>query len=449
MVIHVHGRAFAVECLFRLSHFTAILPAMIRALDSLRGRPSGPWMARIAVLAALLLSAVEAGATRGVLRGRGLDLAGVRDHESLDASGGIGGLLAIRERVETGPETTRYVISDPQGNVMALADPAGTLVARFDYDSFGRLIMETGEAGSCPFRYSTKYRDPDLELSYYGHRWYDPSAMKWLTPDPIGERGGVNLTAFCGNDPVNKVDPLGLYSWEDFRADYMTKEAWQYRGKIFAGTFVGAGKALYGVGRGTFIITAGGIHAYTGWDCYSQYEDEYLQVGENLVSFATHPIQTTKQGVQGWQASVTDALLAGDGLAVGENVGSASMQALIVGETVVNPGARLLARAPGRVGALGVKITQPVVAFPTVESLLARVVPPKGVTYSGRIFRYELRNESTPHGRLTVTTPLQITAFQNLGEVRSMVPRLKRPRLQRLDTTMRCAVVLLCQSKSI
>ena len=215
--IRVHSRSFAVECLFRPSPFAAILPTMNRTMDNLWRRLSRPWMARVAVLAALLLPAVEAGATRGVPRGRGLDLAGVRDHESLDASGGIGGLLAIRERVGDGPETTRHVISDPQGNVMALADPAGTLVARFDYDPFGRLIMETGEAGSCPFRYSTKYRDPDLELYCYGHRWYDPSAMKWLTPDPIGERGGVNLTAFCANDPVNKVDALGeraLDLWE-------------------------------------------------------------------------------------------------------------------------------------------------------------------------------------------------------------------------------------------
>ena len=209
LVIRVHSRSFAVECLFRPSPFAAILPTMIRTLDSLRRRPSGAWTARLVLLLVLLLPAVEARATRGVPRGRGLDLAGVRDHESIEAAGGIGGLLAIRERVGTGPETTRHVISDPQGNVMALADPAGTLVARFDYDPFGRLIMETGEAGSCPFRYSTKYRDPDLELYCYGHRWYDPSSMKWLTPDPIGERGGVNLTAFCANDPVNKVDALG------------------------------------------------------------------------------------------------------------------------------------------------------------------------------------------------------------------------------------------------
>ena len=85
------------------------------------------------------------------------------------------------------------------------------LATQYDYDPYGRLIRETGpKAASCPFRYSTKYRDPDLELYYYGHRWYDAAAMKWLTPDPIGERGGANLTAFCDGDPINHVDPLGL-----------------------------------------------------------------------------------------------------------------------------------------------------------------------------------------------------------------------------------------------
>ncbi len=87
----------------------------------------------------------------------------------------------------------------------------GTLVAEYDYDPYGRLIRETGpQAATCPFRYSTKWYDPDLGLLYYGHRWYDAASLKWLTPDPIGERGGANLTAFCDGDPVNNVDPLGL-----------------------------------------------------------------------------------------------------------------------------------------------------------------------------------------------------------------------------------------------
>ena len=48
------------------------------------------------------------------------------------------------------------------------------------------------------------------ESSYYGYCYYDPASCKWLSNDPKGEDAGVNLSAFCGNDPVNKYDPLGL-----------------------------------------------------------------------------------------------------------------------------------------------------------------------------------------------------------------------------------------------
>ena len=39
---------------------------------------------------------------------------------------------------------------------------------------------------------------------------YDPSIQRWIQRDPIGERGGLNLYEFVGNDPVNKTDPNGL-----------------------------------------------------------------------------------------------------------------------------------------------------------------------------------------------------------------------------------------------
>ncbi len=135
------------------------------------------------------------------------------------AAGSVGqsairGLLAIRGRVNGGAWVTYYVLSDPQGNVVALATSDGTLAAQYDYDPYGRLIRETGpKAATCPFRYSTKWYDADLGLLHYGYRWYDAAAMKWLSPDPIGERGGANLTAFCDGDPVNNVDPLRLERW--------------------------------------------------------------------------------------------------------------------------------------------------------------------------------------------------------------------------------------------
>lgn len=43
---------------------------------------------------------------------------------------------------------------------------------------------------------------------------YDPRMGRWLSRDPLGEQGGFNLYAYCGNDPVNRHDPLGL-SWSD------------------------------------------------------------------------------------------------------------------------------------------------------------------------------------------------------------------------------------------
>ena len=44
----------------------------------------------------------------------------------------------------------------------------------------------------------------------YGFRYYQPLTGRWLSRDPIGESGGVNLYGFVGNDGVNSIDRLGL-----------------------------------------------------------------------------------------------------------------------------------------------------------------------------------------------------------------------------------------------
>jgi hypothetical protein len=49
-----------------------------------------------------------------------------------------------------------------------------------------------------------------------GH--YNPQLGRWLSRDPLGEAGGFNLYAYCGNDPVNKHDPLGLMTPNDWEA---------------------------------------------------------------------------------------------------------------------------------------------------------------------------------------------------------------------------------------
>jgi uncharacterized protein RhaS with RHS repeats len=48
-------------------------------------------------------------------------------------------------------------------------------------------------------------------LYYYGERFYSPELMRWLNRDPIGVNGGLNEYGFAGNNPVCRIDMLGLF----------------------------------------------------------------------------------------------------------------------------------------------------------------------------------------------------------------------------------------------
>jgi len=50
-----------------------------------------------------------------------------------------------------------------------------------------------------PFRFSTKYQDDESDLVYYGYRYYNASTGRWLSRDPIGEKGGINLYVLVGD----------------------------------------------------------------------------------------------------------------------------------------------------------------------------------------------------------------------------------------------------------
>jgi len=79
------------------------------------------------------------------------------------------------------------------------------------HESFRKPIGATGPVALVnPFRFSTKYCDDETGHYYYGYRYYSTTTGRWLSRDPIGESGGLNLFAFCGNDPANNADPLGL-----------------------------------------------------------------------------------------------------------------------------------------------------------------------------------------------------------------------------------------------
>ncbi|MCX5846567.1 MAG: hypothetical protein NTW12_09485 [Deltaproteobacteria bacterium] len=122
----------------------------------------------------------------------------------LHQGGGIGGLLSLKQGGQN-----YYYLYDGKGNVTAVIDSSQTVVAAYTYDPFGNLLTRTGALDQ-PYQFSTKPYDLATGLSYFGKRFYSPSAGRWTTRDPIGERGGLNLYGFVGNNPINYIDPIGL-----------------------------------------------------------------------------------------------------------------------------------------------------------------------------------------------------------------------------------------------
>ena len=105
---------------------------------------------------------------------------------------------------------TYRFIRDVQGSVRLIVDAAtGAIAQRLDYDSFGRVLLDTAPSFQ-PFGFQSGLYDPDTGLVQFGARWYDASTGRWLSKDPILLEGGLNLYVFCGNDPVNFADPWGL-----------------------------------------------------------------------------------------------------------------------------------------------------------------------------------------------------------------------------------------------
>jgi RHS repeat-associated protein len=131
---------------------------------------------------------------------------GLSSHSAATADG----LLARTDA--NGPA---YYHDDANGNVTALVNGSGTVVAKYLYDSFGNTLGMWGYlAAGNTYRFSSKEVDARTGLYYYGYRWYDPNLQRWLNQDPIQERGGINLYRFVGNNPIQRIDPLGLSWWQ-------------------------------------------------------------------------------------------------------------------------------------------------------------------------------------------------------------------------------------------
>ena len=100
-----------------------------------------------------------------------------------------------------------YLIADVRGSIIAHASRDGTSLATNRYEIYGK--PSTSNTGR--FQYTGQVWLGEIGLYYYKARFYDPDIRRFLTPDPIGYAAGMNMYAYVNGDPVNLVDPTGLF----------------------------------------------------------------------------------------------------------------------------------------------------------------------------------------------------------------------------------------------
>ena len=142
---------------------------------------------------------------------------------------------------------TYFYRKDAQGNICALIDSNGNVVVKYKYDAWGNHAVlylnkvndkeqysEADEAAFDenyaknktlaelnPFRYRGYCYDTETGLYFLKTRYYDPEVGRFITIDDISyidpeTINGLNLYAYCGNNPVMGYDPEGTWDWGSF-----------------------------------------------------------------------------------------------------------------------------------------------------------------------------------------------------------------------------------------
>jgi RHS repeat-associated protein len=107
-----------------------------------------------------------------------------------------------------------YYFADHLGSASVITDASGVIKEESDYYPYGGEIPVVNNDPN-KYKFTGKERDAESGLDNFPSRYYGSSLGRWMSPDPMGghleDPQSLNRYAYVGNDPVNAVDPVGLY----------------------------------------------------------------------------------------------------------------------------------------------------------------------------------------------------------------------------------------------
>ena len=140
-----------------------------------------------------------------------------------------------------------YYLFNHHGDIIALTDGSGEVVASYSYDAWGNILSQSGPmATENPYHYAGYRYDENTKLYYLMARYYNPDNGVFLSVDPV--RGSLadpltlNGYSYVSNNPVNFDDPTGTVKKPSLKDDIGTTSingAKNYRSAI---NFSGNGK---------------------------------------------------------------------------------------------------------------------------------------------------------------------------------------------------------------
>ena len=223
--------------------------------------------------------------------------------------------------------TQYYYLYNLQGDVVAVLDSNASIVAKYTYDAWGKVLSVTNASGTVqtsasfigninPIRYRGYYYDVETGLYYLQSRYYDPETGRFVNADNIVPKlsetmQDYNLYAYCADDPVNNEDPTGhdgttVYEVETWVIEFakngycggsyqqLVKKAFESNGIPY-----GRGYSMVGDAQGLLVDwTYKRIHPETKQSATSIKADGMARVNYEITRTITQAIGSTIKSIQ-------------------------------------------------------------------------------------------------------------------------------------------------------